>query len=397
MSPRPEAPAALLCRVLLAVALAGGCARSPLQLAWERDVEAARRDRDVARLDALAAQAPRAVDEAFASFEAAEIASQDQGEVDGAHRLLKLAHDGPRRLDRARARLKLASLAEARGRLDLAERLWRALLLTYPDLMPGERALALLLRHARAADASAGLCQKTQSRDEQHYPDMQPHQSTQIPPQDTPCTGAVDRHLDFTRRAFGLLHDTPIADDVLFQAATEAMQRGLARSDGHLLGLAERLYRRVLTEYPRGGHWDDAMWQLSWIHHARGAWRDEIAAIEAIQRRREEVSFFGQNEHPYFYLGQRRVARLLMVELDDPARARAAWHTYADVWTRSIHRDDAWFFAACCASRLGDLASARADLARIATERPESRHLRHADLALTDPRGPRCTPPELTP
>jgi hypothetical protein len=211
------------------------------------------------------------------------------------------------------------------------------------------------------------------------------------------CVAAVDRHLDFTRRAYSLLHDTPLADDVLFQAAVEVERRWRADSDTALLTLAERLYRRVLTEHPRGGHWDDAMWQLSWLHHARGAWQDEIAAIEAIQRRRELVSFFGQDEHPYFYLGQRRIARLLMVDLDAPARARAAWHAYADTWTRSIHRDDAWFFAACCAARLGDLTGARADLARIAAERPESRHLRHAELALTDPRGPRCTPPEVRP
>lgn len=395
MAPQADVRGFAVAGLLVAALLLGGCARSARQIVWDRDFAAAREARDLRQLDALAEQAPRAVDEAAASFEAAELAFLAGSADDGAARLRDLAHHGPRRMDRARARLRLADLAEARGRLDLAEQFHRALVVVYPDLMPGERALVHLLRLARASDASRGqVCENT------HKNITHDGKTNQDPPDSnhmTSCGPAVDRHLAFTRAVWPELRATPLGDNLLFQAASEVERRARATGDASLAALAERLYLSLTRDFPHGGLWDDAMWQRSWLHHARGAWRDEIAAIAAIQRRRELVSFFGQDEHPYFYLGQRRIARLWMVELDDPAAARAAWHVYADTWTRSVHRDDAWFFAACCAARLGDLAAARADLARIAEDRPESRHLAHAELAIHDPRGPRCTPPEVTP
>jgi hypothetical protein len=171
------------------------------------------------------------------------------------------------------------------------------------------------------------------------------------------------------------------------------------RAAGHGVGGGARVQGACMARRPaqEGREIGDAAIELAHVHQPDAAHqpRRRLVGVE-VQRRREVVSFFGQDEHPYFYLGQRRIARLLMVDLDDPAAARDAWRTYADRWTRSIHRDDAWFYAACASARLGDLSAARADLARIAQERPESRHLARADLALSDPRGPHCTPPEVT-
>ncbi|HRE88560.1 MAG TPA: hypothetical protein PK095_05405, partial [Myxococcota bacterium] len=57
--------------------------------------------------------------------------------------------------DRARAHYELARLAEDRGQLGAATSIYRALVTHYPNLMPGERALAHLMRLARDQGAQS--------------------------------------------------------------------------------------------------------------------------------------------------------------------------------------------------------------------------------------------------
>jgi tetratricopeptide (TPR) repeat protein len=356
------ARALVMLGVVLVTAGIGACARSAAQIRWDSDFLAASRTGDIAALDTLATRAIRARDNGEALLEAAAIL-RDRGDDSGAARRYQHAgHHAPRRVDRARARYELARLAEARGRIAAATELYRAIVTTYPELMPGERALSHLLRLARAEGDAAVLA-----------------------------------HLAWTRRIYPRLRETSLGDNLVFQAAEVFEERFKSKGLRADQDLAMTLYRRILRDHPRGELRDDAWWQLSWIHHQRGEYDAEIAAIEAIQRGREEVSFFGQNEHPYFYVGQRRLARLHLVVRKDPRAARDAWRTYADIWTRSIYRDDAWFYAGCAALQIGDVDGARADFAAIAEHRPESRFLRRIEAALADPHGSHCLPPEEKP
>jgi len=345
--------------VVVSVFALAACARSSLQVQWEAALDLANAEADVAALDALAASAPRQVDAAQARLDAARTLRDGGRLAAAAKRFMAIGDEASRIADRARGRYELARLAEDTGRETQAVSLYRSLVLTYPRLMPGERALQHLLRLARAAGPEA-----------------------------------VGAHLRWTRGVFPRLAETSLGDNLIFQAAEVAAERFARTQKAADWDLAVLLFQRVAREYPRGALWDDAHWELSWLYHDRQLYDAEINEIETIRLRREAVSFFGQDEHPYFYVGQRRLARLSLVHLHDPIRARDAWRSYAATWTRSIYRDDAWFFAGCAALLAGDEAGARADFAAIVEHRPESRFIRRTEAALADPTGPHCMPPK---
>lgn len=338
-----------------------GCARDPAQVAWDEAYASATRQRDDARLLALAATAPRSTDLGAARLEAARIL-KDRDPLAAAQLYRDIARTAPRKADRARAHYELARLAEDRGQLHTATTIYRALVTHYPNLMPGERALAHLLRLARARSDAA-----------------------------------VDAHLAWTRSLSETLAHTELADNLITQAADEARRRAerdAATDPTHpLWRVATALYERIVREHPGAGLWNDALWELSHIHHRAGRYRDEIAVLSRILLERSEISLFGQNEHPYFYLGLRRIARLHHVELDDPRSAATTWRLYAERYPKSILRDDVRFFALCAELRANDLVAARALEDLLRSEHPDSKYLRR--LPITDPRSPACLPPEV--
>lgn len=355
--------ATLAVLAVLAATLTGptGCARDPAQVAWDEAYASATRDNDDARLLALAATAPRSTDLGAARLEAARIL-RHRDPLGAAHLYRDIARTAPRKADRARAHYELARLAEDRGQLDTATAIYRALVTHYPNLMPGERALTHLMRLARdQSDA------------------------------------AVDAHLAWTLSLSETLAHTELADNLLSQAADEAKRRAERDAPANpahpLWRTATALYERIAKEHPGAGLWNDALWELSHIHHKAARYRDEIAVLERILLERSEISLFGQNEHPYFYLGLRRIARLYHVELDDPRAAATTWRLYAERYPKSILRDDVRFFALCAELRANNPAAAAALEALIRQDHPDSKYLRR--LPITDPRGPACLPPEV--
>lgn len=334
------------------------CGRDPAQVRWDQafaDALAQSRT-DPARAEAafvaLADEAPRAVDEGAARREVVRLMLDGGRKLEAARLLEHIAQTAPRQDDRARAYYELARLAEDEGDRAAAVRLYRSVVLHYPDLMPGERSLAHLLRLARS---------------------------------DGPA--AVDAHLGWTRSVSEQLAHTGLADDLVFQAADEARRRA---DWAH----AEELFGR-LARGPQTPLWNDAVWELSWLYHRQGRYREELAAIERILRTREELSLFGQDEHPYYWQGQLRIARLLLVELGEPRRAVDAYLRYAELFPRTIKKDDVRFFALCAALQAGERPRADALAELLRREHPDSRFLRRIDPAFADPRGPHCLPPEV--
>lgn len=359
--------------IAVSVSLAA-CGRDPAQLRWDEDLAALTHadlppDREADGLLALAARAPRAFDAGFARLEAARaLAPSDP--LAAAKVLRAMANDAPRRPDRARAHYELARLAETRGRLATTVRAYRALVLVYPDEMPGERALAHLLRIARARGDAA-----------------------------------VDQHLAWTRAHAETLDRSALADDLLYQAADEARARA-ERDLGQTLdpaphsytrwGLALALYSRLIADRPYSPLWNDALWERSWIHHQRHEFEEELSDLRRILTLRTASSFIGQDEHVYFWEGQLRIARLLRVQLKRPADAARAYLDYAAMFPKTIKKDDVRFFALCAELAAGHPDAARALSDLLVREHPESKYLRRLDAAFADPDGPHCLAPEAT-
>lgn len=355
----------LVVMLVVTSTVASGCGRDPAQVRWDASfadaIHLAANDPGAAEalLVELAGDAPRAIDEGAARFELVRLLVARGRTLEAAQRLADIAETARRQDDRARAYYELGRIAEDRGRLAAAVRIYRNLVRTYPNLMPGERSLAHLLRIARAR----GI-------------------------------GAVDAHLSWTRSLTEILAHTGLADDLIYQAADEAKRRAELSGRPEDWARTEALFDRIASgrQTPL---WNDAVWELSWIYHAQGRYRDEIAAMERILRTREELSLFGQNEHPYYWLGKLRIARLLLVELQSPAEAVEAYLSYAELFPLTIKKDDVRFFALCAALQAGWRARAD-DLAKLLrNEHPESRFLRRLDAAYADPTGPHCLPPEV--
>lgn len=359
-----------LAAALTSTLLTAACARNPAQVAWDDAYTIAARPPSSApdpdRLLELARLAPRPTDAGAARLEAAHVL-RAEGDPLGAARIYReLADHALRKPDRARGHYELGRLAEERGLRDTARAIYRALVAHYPELMPGERALSHLNRMA-LDDGDA----------------------------------AVDQHLAWTHSLLPVLEHTSLADNLVIQVADEAKRRA-ERDDAatqktsptsRYWADAERWYRRVTKDFPDSGMWNDAWWELSKLFHHQGRFREEIDAIERIIATRAKISLFGQDEHPYFYLGLQRIARVELVDLDDPRAAARTYLTYAERYPLSILKDDVRFFALCATLRAGLDATALRQL--LVTGHPDSKYHRRLDAAFADPRGPHCLPPEV--
>lgn len=342
-----------------------GCARSGIQVRWDeafaeaRDaVAAGAAPRTV--LEPLVRRAPRPVDEGHARFAIVEGLVDAGDELGAVRALTEIGRDASRRDDRGRALYHLARLAEARGQRDAARQIYRRLMLVYPDRMPGERANAHLERMSRA---------------------------------DGPA--AVESHLRFTKRAYGRLATTQIGDNLAFFPAAIAHERFVTTGSPRWARLARELYGRVIRDHRNGGMWNDALWELSRLHHATGDFDDEIAAIRAIQRTREKLSLFGHDEHTYFWRGQLRIARVQLLQKGQPRAAAASYQAFIDRYVESIWLDDAYFWQGCAYLRAGDTERADASFDGIAKAYSESKYLRRVDRAKAEPMGAICVPPDF--
>jgi hypothetical protein len=344
-------------RLALALMLTA-CARDTTQVAWDR---AFRREDDPAALLTLAARAPRPEDAGAARLEAGRRFLSLDCPVDALQVFDTMSRISPRRVDRARGHYEAARLAEDHGRPDVAVPIYRRIVLTYPDLMPGERSLAHLLRIAR---------------------DLGP--------------SAVDAHLTWTHSLRTRLAATPLADDIIYQAADEARVRAERDPTPANWQRAEVLFGKLARGRITDALWNDAVWALSHIYHSQGRFLEEVKALRRILVTRTEISIFGQNEHPYFHLGLRRIARVLLVDLDLPEEAAEAFLEYANLYPGSILRDDMRYFAICAMLRAKSDPDDIDDIVTLIEEdSPDSKYLRRIPLAKSDPRGPHCVPPEV--
>jgi len=347
---------------LLAVLVVAACARDPAQVAWDDALYAALRDPPEARvatLDELARRAPRVIDAGTARVEAAralEAAAEVAGRppYEAARRWLDLSQTAERRADRARGHYQLGRLAEARGRLAAADAIDRAIVLVYPDLIPGERSLAHLVRRARARGDRA-----------------------------------MDALLLWLRGEPAVLAGA-LFDNALYLAGDEALLRYRRDRDPAMRALADRIFERIEREHPTSTLWNDAVWERSHLLHEAGRFEDEILLLRKILRTRAAVSLFGQNEHAHYWMGQLRIARVQWRDLGRPADAIVSYLDYITMFPLTSKKDDVLFFVGCAAIDAG-LATAddNPHWRRLAAAHLESKYLRR----LPHPTSAQCTPP----
>ena len=354
--------------VLVSVLALGGCAADPVVTRWVQRwhrVEHQYEDGDYALaavgFDQLRRSAPTPVDSTMVRLREAS-ALDDAGHPAAAFRALDLAaRDGVRRMDRARARLGQARVAERRGFVAAAIRIYRRVVATYPNSMPGLRSLHHLERLAEDLGERG-----------------------------------VDAHLRWTLGVYDALEQTELGDNLVYYAGLTAYRRFQTSGRPEQARLAADLFELVhLRHYP-SGLWDEAMWHLSWLEHRLGRYDEEIRIIRRIQGTRELATFLGSYDTLYYWVGQLRIALVLQNELGRPADAARSYDWFLEEFPSSRWRDDALFWQGCAWLRAGVPGRAEAAFRRIPSAYRESKYLRRLDAARADPASPICDPLPFT-
>jgi tetratricopeptide (TPR) repeat protein len=140
------------------------------------------------------------------------------------------------------------------------------------------------------------------------------------------------------------------------------------------LELAER------HPYPRGAHWDDALWHAAGIEERLGRPKQAIAYLERMLSVREGSDFVGSYERPRYGQARFHLAELIRDQLHDPARAREEFWRLFKRHPNSLLRDDALWEAAKLARAQGDEAGTCSLLRTLLEALADSRYATCAPL-----------------
>jgi tetratricopeptide (TPR) repeat protein len=126
--------------------------------------------------------------------------------------------------------------------------------------------------------------------------------------------------------------------------------------------------------YPKGVHYDEALFRASELAEKDGRGNTAIGYLERLLRDRESSHLMGTYERPLYSPAQKHIALICEDSLQDPSRARAAWHHLYAAFQTSTERDDALFREAQLWKLDGDPTMACRILAKLAHEFPQSRY-----------------------
>jgi tetratricopeptide (TPR) repeat protein len=146
-------------------------------------------------------------------------------------------------------------------------------------------------------------------------------------------------------------------------------------SDGDSEG-ALAAYRRIADRwpYPFGSFFDEARWHASLLDEKLGRIQDAIDDLERMVADRETSFLVGTYERPRYVPAIFRIAALWQ-SLDEPARARAAYHRLYSEFRESTSRDDALWLEAASWRQEGHLEQACDLLSTLIREFPDSRYV----------------------
>ena len=265
-----------------------------------------------------------------------------------------------KRTTRAHAFYEMANIAYDTGRLVEATRIYRKVVYAYPNLVPAMRSLHNLEELADKRGAQAQL-----------------------------------EHLEWCRKAYTLLDNTMVGDDLIFQAANTAYRWWRYKPAKGLGTLAEYLLLEVAERHPGTGHWGDAMWALSHLYRRQGRVEDEVRTLRTLVDTHSKPileSSYGGKHH---WVGVLRIARLEMMMLEQPALAGETFDLFVTTFETNSWRDDAKFWAGCAYLRAGMVEEAEEAFAEIAEIYDESKYLRRVAKAREEPMGRVCEPKDF--
>jgi tetratricopeptide (TPR) repeat protein len=350
--------------VLAAAFALAACGADPAVTRWSAAWKAAGQQVDsgdaragLQALERLERDALTAADRSLARMDQAR-AYEKLGQPEAAFALYGVEGDrAVRRLDRARARHEQARLAESAGDGSGAVPLYRRIVMTYPDLMPGLRA-----------------AQRLQALAERGPP------------------GSLSDHLRWSHQAYEVLQSYTLGDNLLAYAGHIAYRAWVAGGGASMAEAAEALYTKLARQHFLEGLWEEGVWELSWLYRRQGRFDEEQRAVQRILATRERSYLLGSYDTPYHWLGELRLARMDMMERGRPAAAARAYGAFLEHYPRSRWRDDVRFWQGCAWLRAGRTDEAERSFAGIAEEYDESKYLRRLDAARADPGGEVCAP-----
>jgi tetratricopeptide (TPR) repeat protein len=231
----------------------------------------------------------------------------------------------------ARGLYRAAELAARRGDLQRAVRdAWRAIL-EYPNTVPAEDAVRLLVVRLREAGRARELAAQ--------------------------LGHAAER-----------LRGTDVADNLLL-AEGELLEQDLGDPAG-----AIRVWDRLVTLYPRGSLYDDAMWRAGQTARRLGDFAGAITRLRVITGRRRIAFFTGSYISEWLDDALLLIGRIYRDDLKDPAHALHAFADLRDNFATSVLRDDAQLEIARTYVGLDDRPRACEALGRLRRDFPRSKH-----------------------
>lgn len=181
--------------------------------------------------------------------------------------------------------------------------------------------------------------------------------------------GGSERVLAYIDGAKARLDRTDLAETLAFERA-----RWLERAGQRDAALAQYLSVAQRFPYPRGAHWDDALWYASLLEEQLGRPGRAIEHLRRMLSEMEPSHLQGSYQRPRYDDAQYRIAELYRDGVRDASQARREFRKVFDEHPTSVLRDDALWHEALLARRQGDGAAACRALSLLIEDLPESRY-----------------------
>jgi len=335
-------------RLVVIVTLLSACASDPVLIAWtdrslaaERILSAGQYATALAEFQALEASARSDFDRVQAKTRRAEV-HRRAGRLKQYEALLrevvgeshKFDHETQAQLRWLHARAVLDLGQDARG-----ERLLNELMNRRPQMIFGHRAFLYLATTYRQRD--------------------------------------TDLLIEWCRRGYRRHTDTDLADNFAYEAARAHYLRNTEVDDA----AATKLYGIVLERwgFESSPLWDDALWELSMIHHRRGRFHAELDLMKRLLSTRD-TTWLGSYQIKNYRFAHFRIGKLYYFELADAEKAARQFADFEKVWPHSRLVDDTLWWRGHALLKAGKRKAAEGVFARIRRDYPESKYVRRMDV-----------------